>query len=109
MSATDRSELDHANASNSCTSHDQQAAAGYSEAANEVMATTYEVSGMTCGHCVASVTEEIGRLADVERVDVELIVGGLSRVAVSGTKQLEDTAVAAAVDEAGYELAGRAR
>ena len=65
--------------------------------------TTYTVVGMTCGHCVAAVTEEVGRLPGVRDVAVDLASGA---VAVTSDAPLERAAVAAAVDEAGYELAG---
>lgn len=58
---------------------------------------TYAVSGMTCAHCVASVTEEVSEVAGVERVEVDLDAGAL---VVSG--RVEDRAVLAAVEEAGY-------
>jgi copper chaperone len=60
---------------------------------------TYTVEGMTCGHCVASVREEVGELEGVEAVDVDLATG---RVTVTG--DVDDAAVRAAVDEAGYEV-----
>jgi copper chaperone CopZ len=59
----------------------------------------YTVNGMTCHHCVLSVTEEVGELAGVERVDVDLASG---RLVVLG--EVDDAAVRAAVDEAGYEV-----
>ena len=62
----------------------------------------YQVSGMTCGHCVNAVSTEVGGIPGVESVDVDLASG---RVSVSGTGFTDDQ-VAAAVDEAGYELAG---
>jgi copper chaperone len=63
---------------------------------------TYTVRGMTCGHCVSSVRAEISRLPGVETVEVEL---GSGQVIVSSTQAVDDDAVQAAVDEAGYELA----
>ncbi len=66
--------------------------------------TTYLVSGMTCGHCVAAVTEEVERLPGVTGVEVDLVAGGESRVTVKSEADLPETAVAGAVDEAGYEL-----
>jgi copper chaperone CopZ len=60
----------------------------------------YTVVGMTCEHCVASVREEVGELAGVEAVDVDLATG---RLVVRGTAG--DDEVAAAVAEAGYALA----
>ncbi len=65
---------------------------------------TYEVSGMTCGHCVSSVTDEVSRLDGVKNVDVQLVTGGASRVTVSSTDVLDRETIAAAIDEAGYEL-----
>ena len=64
---------------------------------------TFQVLGMTCSHCVASVTKEIGKLARAEDVTVDLVPGGVSLVTVTGAP-LDRTAVAAAIDEAGYEL-----
>ncbi|MFC4375603.1 heavy-metal-associated domain-containing protein [Nocardia halotolerans] len=64
--------------------------------------TTYTVTGMTCGHCVSSVKEEIGKITGVTGVDVDLATGA---VRVDSTDELADSDVAAAVDEAGYELA----
>ena len=66
------------------------------------MRTTYIVTGMTCGHCVASVTEEVGELAGVTEVDVVLETGA---VTVTSAEPLDEAAVRAAVEEAGYELA----
>jgi copper ion binding protein len=66
---------------------------------------TYAVAGMTCGHCVTAVTEEVQRLDGVSAVDVDLDAGGVSRLTVTSTKPVPVEAVAAAVDEAGYELA----
>ena len=63
---------------------------------------TYSVTGMTCGHCVASVTEEISELPGVESVDVVLDSGA---VTVTSSQPLEEPAVRAAVEEAGYQLA----
>jgi len=60
----------------------------------------YEVSGMTCGHCVSAVTEEVGTVPGVRAVHVELDGG---RVTVSG-EGFTDEAVRQAVDEAGYEV-----
>ena len=60
---------------------------------------TYTVTGMTCNHCVLSVSEEVGALAGVERVDVELESG---RLVVDGV--VSDVAVRKAVAEAGYEV-----
>jgi copper ion binding protein len=63
---------------------------------------TYTVTGMTCGHCVSAVTEEISALDGVADVQVDLSSGA---VTVTSDAPLSDEAVRAAVDEAGYELA----
>ena len=68
--------------------------------------TTYAVSGMTCGHCVAAVTEEVMKLDGVAEVQIALVEGGESQVAVTSEAPLTNAAVRAAVDEAGYELVG---
>lgn len=64
--------------------------------------TTFIVTGMTCGHCVAAVTEEVSKLDDVNRVDVDLASGA---VTVHSDGPIDPIALAAAVDEAGYEVA----
>ena len=61
---------------------------------------TYTVTGMTCSHCTASVTEEVSELPGVTAVHVELETG---RLTVDG--DTTDDAVRAAVQEAGYQLA----
>ncbi|MDF1605025.1 cation transporter [Nocardioides sp. YIM 152315] len=63
---------------------------------------TWQVTGMTCGHCVAAVREEVSALDGVRDVDVELETG---RVTVTSEVPLDRAAVAAAVEEAGYQLA----
>lgn len=70
---------------------------------------TYFVSGMTCGHCVTAVTEEITRLKGVSAVEIDLVPDGDSRVTVTGTATPAGDAVHAAVREAGYDLAGANR
>ncbi|MHB1064069.1 MAG: heavy-metal-associated domain-containing protein [Georgenia sp.] len=68
--------------------------------------TTYAVTGMTCGHCVNAVTEEVTKLTGVTGVQIELVEDGASRVTVTSEQELPLDEVRAAVDEAGYELAG---
>ena len=63
------------------------------------------VTGMTCGHCAASVREEISELDGVAKVSIDLNRGGASRVVVHSAAPLDPAAVAAAVAEAGYEVA----
>ena len=66
--------------------------------------TTYSVTGMTCQHCVNSVTEELTQLPGVSKVDVFLVSGGASTVQVTSDAELDRDAVQVAVEEAGYEL-----
>ncbi|MBT2497801.1 heavy-metal-associated domain-containing protein [Agromyces sp. ISL-38] len=66
----------------------------------------FGVAGMTCSHCVSSVTEELARLDGVKHVDIQLVAGGVSRVTVASEASLDEHRVAAAIDEAGYELVG---
>jgi copper chaperone len=68
--------------------------------------TRYRVSGMTCGHCVAAVIEEISKLPGVQQVSVDLVAGGESAVTVTSESPLPEAAVREAVDEAGYQLTG---
>ena len=62
---------------------------------------TWTVSGMTCGHCVASVTEEVSEIDGVTAVDVDLESGA---VTVTSEQPLDEAAVRGAVEEAGYSL-----
>lgn len=66
---------------------------------------TYAVTGMTCEHCVKAVGEEISAIDGVRSVDIDLVVDGASQVRVTSDEALDIERVAAAVDEAGYELA----
>ena len=63
--------------------------------------TTITVDGMSCGHCVNSVESELGKVPGVQRVDVDLSSG---RVTIESEQPIAEAAIAAAVDEAGYEL-----
>ena len=64
--------------------------------------TEYTVTGMTCGHCVRAVTEEVGALPAVTAVAVDLATG---RVTVTSEAPVATDDVRAAVEEAGYSLA----
>lgn len=65
--------------------------------------TTYTVTGMHCGHCVSSVSEEVGAIEGVQDVAVDLPTGA---VTVTSTSELDVADVQAAVEEAGYQLSG---
>jgi copper chaperone len=70
------------------------------------VSTTYDVVGMTCGHCVSAVIDELGALDGVTSVSVNLAAEGTSTVTVAGARLLTEVEVAAALDEAGdYRLA----
>lgn len=63
---------------------------------------TYRVEGMTCDHCVAAVSGEIGALPGVQAVEVDLPTGV---VTVTSDAPLPPALIASAVDEAGYQIA----
>lgn len=69
------------------------------------MQTSVNVSGMTCGHCVMSVTEELTELDGVESVDVDLVAGGVSPVVLTSSRELSEDEIKEAVEEAGYSVA----
>lgn len=62
---------------------------------------TYKVSGMTCGGCAGKVKTEIGKVAGVSEVDVDLTTG---QVTVTSAGPLDDAAIQGVVEEIGYEL-----
>jgi copper chaperone len=64
---------------------------------------TFTVKGMTCGHCVSSVTEEVSAISGVRQVGVDLSTG---KVTITSDAPVAEDAVRAAVTEAGYELVG---
>ena len=66
---------------------------------------TLPVVGMTCGHCVQAVTQELTAIDGVRDVAVELIPDGTTLVTVTSSAPLDDAAVRAAIDEAGYDIA----
>lgn len=67
--------------------------------------TELKVQGMTCGHCVHAVTEELSAIDGVTGVHVDLVPGAISTVTVESGSALAEADVVAAVDEAGYALA----
>ena len=66
---------------------------------------TVAVQGMTCGHCVKAVTEEVSAIPGVTDVAVDLVNGGTSTVTITAAEPVSDEAIAAAIDEAGYTIA----
>jgi len=71
---------------------------------SQTLTSTFGVDGMTCGHCVAAVTEELTALPGVKDVSIELVKGGTSQVTVFSDEPLGDDALRGAVEEAGYAL-----
>ena len=69
---------------------------------SETHTSEYTVTGMTCGHCVASVTEEVQEISGVDDVRVDLSTGSLR---FTSEQPVSDADVRAAVEEAGYQLA----
>jgi len=63
--------------------------------------TTYTVAGMTCGHCVSAVTEEVAKILGIVDVQVDLASGA---VTVVSENPIDEATVQEAVVEAGYEL-----
>jgi copper chaperone CopZ len=76
------------------------------DAASAALTEIILVSGMTCAHCVSSVTEELTAIAGVENVAVDLTAGGTSRVTIHSSRPIDEAAVQAAVAEAGYAVVG---
>jgi len=77
---------------------------GAAESSASAQTQDFAVAGMTCGHCVSSVSEELGAIPGVRGVEVDLVAGGTSTVRVDADGPLDPAAVRAAVDEAGYTL-----
>ena len=64
--------------------------------------TTLNISGMTCGHCVASVTEDLKAINGVDDVRVDLNAGGISAATVTSSRAVPPAELSEAVAEAGY-------
>jgi len=97
---TERIDLGLTAAGGACACGDHAAhdtAASPSAVSEEVL-----VSGMTCSHCVASVTEELSEIAGVDAVTVDLNAGGVSRVTIHSGEPIDAATITAAIEEAGY-------
>lgn len=70
-----------------------------SESETLMSTTSYQVTGMTCGHCEMSIREEVGTIAGVQDIEVSAQTG---RLVITAEQELDDAVVLAAVDEAGY-------
>lgn len=105
MTSNDRVDLGLKDAAG-CSCCDTSALSGRAETTPVVPQAEILVQGMTCSHCVASVTEQLSALDDVQNVTIELAPsGGASTVTISSTTPLDANRVRAAVEEAGYSLA----
>lgn len=62
------------------------------------------VDGMTCGHCVKAVTEEISKIPGVTEVNIDLHAGEISPVTITAGDEISDADIATAVEEAGYSI-----
>ncbi|MEF3404748.1 heavy-metal-associated domain-containing protein [Agromyces sp. CCNWLW203] len=104
-----RTEIDVAGGGCSCCAIDTTDAAAPADATTDasLVEATFGVAGMTCGSCVAHVTQELTAIDGVDGVDVELVNGGVSGVTVRSSAPISDAAIAAAVEEAGYRVAER--
>jgi copper chaperone len=70
-----------------------------------MISAAYQVTGMTCDHCVRAVSGELASLDGVREVTVDLVPGGVSAVTVISERPLTTEAVEAGLDEAGgYHL-----
>lgn len=68
------------------------------------MNTTLNIDGMTCGHCVASVTEELTAIEGVTTVDIDLNAGGISTARIESSGPISEATLSEAVAEAGYTV-----
>ncbi|MGW9630345.1 heavy-metal-associated domain-containing protein [Agromyces sp. NPDC055520] len=105
-----RTEIDLAGGGCACCAVDtttDAAAPAEATAGASLIETSFGVEGMTCGNCVAHVTEELSAIDGVDSVEVELVGGGVSGVTVRGSAPVSDAVIAAAVEEAGYRVASR--
>lgn len=105
MTAETKIETETAQAAGSCCSPTGSCHDGAAETTTGAVTTVYAVTGMTCGHCEGAVSGEISAIKGVTSVTAEAASG---RVTVISEAPLDESDVRAAVDEAGYELAGQA-
>lgn len=90
-----------------CGGHDTGTQLSGSDAIEETSSAVREhflVTGMTCAHCVSSVTEEISAVEGVDSVSIRLNVGGASEVMVVSSGPVALESINAAIAEAGYEV-----
>ena len=103
---TDRVDLGLKDTNAGCACCAAPAAADTPAATDTAVTEDILVTGMTCSHCVSSVTEELTAIDGVENVTVDLNAGGTSRVTIHSVAPIGSEELKAAVEEAGYALAG---
>lgn len=79
---------------------------GAAEATPGTATQQFAMEGLTCDHCVASVTEEVEAIAGVRSVRIDLVPGGRSTLRIEADPPLDPAFVAAAVGDAGYRIVG---
>lgn len=99
--------LSDANSGCSCCSQGNASAESKANSTSPegAVVSDFLVEGMTCSHCVSSVTEELAAIDGVADVNVDLIAGGTSLVRVASSAKLDTEQVRMAIEEAGYTLA----
>ncbi len=102
---TDRIDLGLTDTNSGCACCAAPAAAAAPSAATGAVTEEILVAGMTCAHCVSSVTEKLTGIEGVQNVTVDLHAGGASRVTVHSATPISADAMSAAVKDAGYVLA----
>ncbi|MGK2855140.1 MAG: heavy-metal-associated domain-containing protein [Microbacteriaceae bacterium] len=78
-------------------------------AAADAVEASFAVEGMTCSHCVSSVSREVGAIPGVGAVTVDLVANGVSTVHVTSASAVPTEAVQSAIEEAGYTLVAGVR
>lgn len=104
---TQRIELGLKDTSASCACCASPASEATDARAASAVAQEILVDGMTCSHCVSSVTDELKAIEGVDGVAVDLNAGGTSRVTINSSAPIDGEAIRAAVEEAGYALSAQ--
>lgn len=99
-----------ASGSCACCAPDASAAAVQNAVvAADAVEASFAVEGMTCSHCVSSVSREVGAIPGVGAVTIDLVADGVSTVHVTSASAVSTEAVQAAIEEAGYTLVAGVR
>lgn len=89
------------------TSGDPGTSSGPAHSGGPAHSAVFAVDGMTCDNCVRHVTEELSAVYGVDSIEVALVAGGVSTVSVTASAPIDDSAIVAAVAEAGYRVVAR--